>query len=48
MGTDYFDTALTELAADTTYYLRSYATTEMGTYYSNEVVFYQTIYMAAF
>ena len=39
MGTDYFDTALTELAADTTYYLRSYATTEMGTYYSNEVVF---------
>ena len=39
MGTDYFDTALTELAADTTYYLRSYATTEMGTYYSNEMVF---------
>jgi hypothetical protein len=39
MGTDEFDITLTELAADTTYYLRSYATTEMGTYYSNEVVF---------
>ena len=36
---DYIIVLLTELAADTTYYLRSYATTEMGTLYSNEEVF---------
>ena len=39
MGIDGFSTTTSEFSTDTTYYLRSYTTTEMDTYYSNDVVF---------
>jgi hypothetical protein len=38
-GTGAFTSALTSLAANTTYYLRAYATNSIGTAYGNEVTF---------
>ena len=38
-GTGVFVSSLTELAANTTYYVRAYATNEIGTSYGNEVSF---------
>ncbi len=38
-GTDYFTANITGLTANTVYYVRAYATNEIGTQYSNEVSF---------